>query len=99
MRRVLSVVSVLLAVVLAGGCQVSAGKRVAKSDVEQRISEKLGPQLGGSPQSVSCPDDLKGEKGATMRCSLVTAGGAKTDVIVTVTSVEGNTVNFDMKTA
>lgn len=99
MRGVQSVISVLLAVALLGGCQTSAGKRVDNNDVELRISEKLGPQLGGAPRSVRCPDDLKGEKGATMRCALVTAGGKATDIVVTVTSVEGDTVNFDMKTA
>lgn len=87
----------LLGVALIAGCQFSVGKKVESGEVEQRISEQLGPQLGGTPKSVTCPDDLKGEKGATLSCTMVTANGTEVPVVVTVTSVKGNTVNFDMR--
>lgn len=88
-----------LTLALATGCSVSVGaKSVDKAKVEQTISDKLGPQLGGAPKSVSCPGDLKGEDGATMECTMVTAGGASRKVVVEVTSISGDTVNFKLKT-
>jgi Domain of unknown function (DUF4333) len=67
-----------------------------KKDVAQQISDQLEQQNGKKPDSVSCPDNLKGVQGATLRCTLVDAGqtyGAN----VTVTSVEGSDVKFDIK--
>jgi hypothetical protein len=46
--------------------------------------------------SVSCPDNLKGTVGATLRCEL-TDGGSTYGVTVTVTSVEGGVVKYDIK--
>jgi hypothetical protein len=45
---------------------------------------------------VSCPDNLKGVVGATLRCQL-SDGGKNYGVTVTVTSVDGNDVEFDIK--
>ncbi|MCW2885565.1 MAG: hypothetical protein QOE54_5548 [Streptosporangiaceae bacterium] len=88
-----------LTLALATGCSFSVGdKTVDKSKVEQAISDKLGPQLGGAPKSVSCPGNLKGKAGTTMQCTMVTADGASRKVEVTVTSISGSTVNFGLKT-
>ena len=50
--------------------------------------------MGTAPDDISCPDDLEGQKGTTMRCTL-TAGADQLGVSVTVTSVDGKTVKFD----
>ena len=52
--------------------------------------------VGRAPDSVDCPDDLKGEVGATTRCTL-RDGGESYGVDVNVTKVEGTDVKFDLK--
>jgi Domain of unknown function (DUF4333) len=69
---------------------------VDKKEVAQQISDQLEQQNGKKPDSVSCPDNLKGVQGATLRCTLVDAGQTY-GVNVTVTSVEGSDVKFDIK--
>jgi Domain of unknown function (DUF4333) len=66
---------------------------VDKNQVAKAISDKVTPQLGTRPDSVTCPDNLKGVEGATLRCQLAT-GGNNYGVNVTVTGVDGGTVNY-----
>ncbi|MEO3785476.1 DUF4333 domain-containing protein [Actinocorallia sp. B10E7] len=78
-------------------CEFSVGDtKVIASDVEQQIKDKLGTQVGGI-QDVTCPGDLPGEVGSTLTCTMVTGDGTSRTVNVTVTSVEGSQVNFDME--
>ena len=44
---------------------------------------------------MSCPDDLKATVGATLDCTMTT-NGQNDGVNVTVSSVNGGTVNFDI---
>ncbi|HTX96235.1 MAG TPA: DUF4333 domain-containing protein [Mycobacterium sp.] len=69
---------------------------VDKNQVASIISNKLAQQVGRRPDSVICPDNLKGTEGATLRCQL-TDGSDKYGVNVTVTSVDAGDVNFDFK--
>jgi hypothetical protein len=69
---------------------------VDKKDVAQEISDQLEQQTGRKPDSVTCPDNLKSLAGATLRCTLVDAGQTY-GVNVTVTSVDGTDVKFDIK--
>ena len=64
--------------------------------LEEEISAQLEEQIGTAPDDVSCPDDLAGEEGETMRCTL-TAGEDELDVDVTVTSVDGDEVNYQFE--
>ncbi|SEG65647.1 protein of unknown function [Thermomonospora echinospora] len=82
---------------LTTGCTALLDKTVAASEVEAQIAGKLAGQLGGKPRSVSCPADLRGEVGATLQCSLVTADGTERVVNITVTSVDGDQINYDIK--
>ncbi|WP_345522102.1 DUF4333 domain-containing protein [Nocardioides conyzicola] len=91
--RVLSPAVALVALVALAGCGNST-PTVDKSKLEDEISSKLEAQVGTAPDDISCPKDLKGKKGTTMRCTL-TAGEDKLGVTVTVTSVDGKQVNFD----
>lgn len=65
--------------------------------VEEGAADALEEQVGIRPE-VSCPDDLDAEVGATTRCTL-TAPGDPTEygVTVTVSSVDGDTANFDVQ--
>ena len=62
--------------------------------MEDKISSGLEKQVGTKPDDISCPGDLEGTVGKTMRCTL-TAGTDKLGVTVKVTSVDGKKVNFD----
>jgi hypothetical protein len=93
MRKLLAPVllgTVLLASLTA--CSTSG----AAEDVASQIELKLGSQIGGV-QAVSCPDDLPGEVGASITCTMITKDYGSRDVNVTVTSVDGGQVNFDME--
>jgi Domain of unknown function (DUF4333) len=69
---------------------------VDKNQVASVISDKLTQQVGSKPDSVTCPDNLKGVQGATLRCQL-TDGNQKYGISVTVTNVDAGDVNFDFK--
>ncbi len=84
---------------LVAGCSISIGghqeKTVAKADVAKQISDKVNEKAGHKPESVTCPDDLKATVGASLDCQM-TDGGQTYGVNVTVTSVDGDRVNFDI---
>jgi hypothetical protein len=69
---------------------------VNKNDVAREVSDQLEAQVGHKPDKVTCPDNLKGVQGATLRCTL-TDGADTYGVNLTVTSVEGGDVKFDIK--
>ncbi|MDX1884920.1 DUF4333 domain-containing protein [Mycolicibacterium sp. 120270] len=99
MRRLFGwvVVSAAAAATVAA-CSFSAGTSVSvdKDDLAKEISAQLEKQVGRAPESVECPDNLKGEVGATTRCMLHD-GGETYGVDVNVTKVDGNDVKFDLK--
>ena len=74
-----------LLVVLAG-----CGKIATDDSVEEQVKSQLGTD------SADCPTDLKGEQGQSIICK-ATRGDQTFDVKVTVTSVDGNTINFDIE--
>jgi uncharacterized protein DUF4333 len=69
---------------------------VDKKVVASKISDQLAQQAGRKPDSVTCPDNLKGTEGATLRCELKD-GDQTYGVTVTVTSVDAGDVNFHIK--
>jgi mRNA-degrading endonuclease toxin of MazEF toxin-antitoxin module len=94
-----AIVAVAAASMAVAGCSFSVGsnqeKTVAKADVADQISAKVNEKAGHKPQSVSCPDDLKAAVGASLDCQM-TDDGQTYGVNVTVTSVDGSKVNFDI---
>ena len=95
MRRLVGpAVSTVAAVATVAACSFSAGSSVAVD--KNALAEKIAQQVGGAPESVECPDDLKGEVGATTRCTLDDAGQTY-GVDGTVTKVDGTDVEFDLK--
>jgi predicted thioesterase len=69
---------------------------VDKAQVASEISDQLAQQVGHKPESVTCPDNLKGDTGATLQCEL-TDSGQTYGVNVTVTDVDAGDVKFDIK--
>ena len=99
MRRILgSAVWAAATVTIAAACSFSASTTptVDKGELAKEISVQLQKQVGRAPEPVDCPDDLKGEVGATTRCSLNDAGQTY-GVNVDVTKVDGTDVKFDLK--
>jgi len=87
LRRAATVGSLVLALVLAlAGC----GKVATNDSVEEQIKAQLGTD------TADCPSDLQGEVGKSIVCK-ATHGAETFDVKVTVTSVEGDTINFDIE--
>lgn len=82
--------AVLIAVLAAAAALSSCSPDVSRPDVEDRIVSELGVQ------SASCPADLKSEEGATMTCTTTTREGKVHEVELTVTRVDGSTVEFDI---
>jgi mRNA-degrading endonuclease toxin of MazEF toxin-antitoxin module len=91
------VVAVAAASMAASGCSFSSNqeKTVSKADVAEQISTKVNEKAGHKPQSVTCPDDLKAAVGTSLNCEM-TDENQKYGVNVTVTSVDGDRVNFDI---
>ena len=86
----------LMAGVAACSCSVgSSSPNVGKSDVASQITSKMTDPTGNKPESVNCPGDLVAKVGAQLNCEMK-AGGQTYNVNVTVTSVNGNDVKFDM---
>lgn len=81
-----------IALSLLAACGASA---VSADEVEEKVTSALTEQVGQAPDDVTCPEELPAEEGAEMTCEL-TAGGDTLGVTVTVKSVEGGTVNFDI---
>jgi len=71
---------------------------VAADEVGAQIASQVEQQVGATPDSVECPDDLRGVPDETMTC-LLSIDGQEFDTEVTVTSVEGTQVNFDFQVA
>ena len=86
------------AVATAAACSFSAGTSVSvdKDDLAKEISAQLKSEVGRAPESVECPDNLKGEVGATTRCTLNDSGETY-GVDVNVTKVDGSDVKFKLK--
>lgn len=93
-RRVVLVCAIAVAVAGAAGCSTGA-KTVSKHDVESQISTKMTGGNGQKPDSVTCPEDLAGQKGAEINCAMKYDGKTST-VNVTVSSVDGDQAKFDM---
>lgn len=71
---------------------------VDKSVIAGELSDQLTEQVGRKPDSVTCPDNLKGVEGAKLDCELVDGSETYT-VTVTVTGVDAGDVQYSFKVA
>jgi hypothetical protein len=65
----------------------AARPAVPKALVEKNSADSLRPDAGGDPVSVSCPDDLPMEVGATEDC-VVTRADKRYELKLTVTQAD-----------
>jgi hypothetical protein len=66
---------------------------LTKAEVETSLLDRLEQERGQRPDSAACTDNLEGKQGNSIDC-LVVAGDASQTFAVTVTSVEGNKINY-----
>ncbi|WP_330337480.1 DUF4333 domain-containing protein [Streptomyces sp. NBC_00557] len=102
MTTAVPVLSVVAAGALLAGCSgsVSVGKsepKVSADKLATTVSEQLAAQTGRPKPHITCPEDLTGKVGSSTRCKLTADDGSTLGVTVTVTSVKGSKVNFDIK--
>ncbi|GAB3224513.1 DUF4333 domain-containing protein [Mycolicibacterium hippocampi] len=99
MRKVIGATATVAAtcgVIVA--CAFSAPEvvpRVAGTDLQSDIAARL-TSAGERLQSVTCRDDLIGEVGQTARCDVVISPTNSFAPLVTVTGVDGATINYEM---
>ena len=92
-------VSLALAPLVVGlaVCSTAVAQTVTvdKETVASAVSDQLAIQVGRPPDWVTCPEDLEGVVGTELRCELV-VGNDTYGLTVTVTSVKGTNVDFDI---
>ena len=71
---------------------------VSKDALQKEITNRLA-KAGEQPQSVTCKEDLIGEVGKTARCDVVMSPTNSFEPVVTVTGVDGSTINYEMTPA
>ncbi len=87
----------LLATPILTAGLAACGSSLAADDVATGAEDALEAEVGTRPD-VSCPEDLEAEVGAETRCTLTVDGDDQEyGLTVTVTSVEGDTANFDVQ--
>ncbi|ARF76043.1 DUF4333 domain-containing protein [Kitasatospora albolonga] len=94
--------SAVAAGALLVGCSgsVSIGNtepKLSSDKLATTVSEKLAATTNQPKPDITCPEDLVGKVGTTTRCTLTADDGSTLGVTVTVTSVEDERINFDIK--
>lgn len=74
-----------------------AATAVERATVESTTADHLNRENPGRDLTVSCPGNLAAQIGTTMRCSATAADGEEAEVLLTVTSIEGTRVNWDVQ--
>ncbi|MER7494201.1 DUF4333 domain-containing protein [Streptomyces pharetrae] len=92
----------LTAGALLVGCSASAGSgdaepKLSSDKLADTVAQKLADTTGRPKPDVTCPEDLTGKVGTTTRCTLTADDGSSLGVTVTVSSVDGDRINFDIK--
>jgi hypothetical protein len=93
--RTLFFASAITGTLIAAAACSSGPRMVSKDDIAKQITSKMTDAAGNKPDSVTCPDGLKGEVGAQLNCAMKIKG-QDYNVNVTATSVKGDDVQFDM---
>jgi hypothetical protein len=65
-----------------------------KAQVESSLLDQLAKQLGSRPDSATCSGDLEGKVNNSITCTVV-AGQETQDFKITVTSVNGDRIDFN----
>jgi len=80
---------------LAAACSTTL--TLAQADVESQVAQYVATDSGVAVEDidVTCPGDLDGTIDATMTCT-VASGDQTTSALLTVTSIDGTTVEFSI---
>jgi hypothetical protein len=105
MRTATSSVATILATgaaaLLLAGCSgeihVGGAPKLSRDKLADTVAQKLADTTGRPEPDITCPEDLTGKVGASARCTLTADDGSTLGVTVTVTSVDGSQVDFDIK--
>jgi hypothetical protein len=82
---------------LAFGLAACGTATLSADDVAKGAADGLERQVGQRPD-ITCPDDVEAKVGRKTRCTLTAEGlEGEYGVTVTITSVEGDTANFDVE--
>jgi hypothetical protein len=93
--RLAAVLSVGLTACGCGAVEVPQVDRVAlESDIAERLTE-----AGEPARSVTCLENLVGQLGRTVRCDVVISDTNSFQPVVTVTSVDGDAVGYELTPA
>jgi hypothetical protein len=76
------------------GGKLAVGKDALQTDIANRLAK-----AGEKPQSVTCKDDLIGEVGKKARCEVAISPTNSFEPVITVTGVDGSTINYEMSPA
>lgn len=86
---------------LLSGCSASVHvdttPKMSKEKLADTVAEQLATKMNQPKPDMTCPEDLEGKKGTTTRCTLTASDGSTLGVTVTVTSVDGNNIKFDIQ--
>ena len=98
------IVSAALAALLVSACTVSVGtSSLSSTEVEQKATAALADSQGVPLEEMpplECPSDLPAEVGASIVCVIGDpAQGNTYDVTITVETVNGEDVGFDIQVA
>jgi hypothetical protein len=99
--RVTVVVAASAVVAALTGCSADAGidaRIVSRQTLQADITDRLA-KAGDPAESVACQQDLIGQVGRTTRCDVAVSGANDFELMVTVTRVDGSTVDYGMSPA
>ena len=89
MRRLLPLILLLSFAGCSGSASVSAGGGIDESKIEDQLTTSIEKTTGVAAKSVTCPDDIEAEKGASFKCTLTAPDGTKTTADGTVDTDKG----------
>ena len=86
----------LAAATVLGMGLTACGSSIEQDELEKQVASTLESRFGVAAD-VSCPGDIDAEVDATTECTATDRGtGEEVGLRITVTSVEGDTANFDI---
>ena len=94
MRTALVVLVASLAMVLAG-----CGSTIRPEGAAQSVTDLVSKQTGFKPEDVKCPSGVDAEVGKEFECKFTGPEGTEYTAQMKVTKVEGDDVEFYIKTA
>lgn len=94
LARLLAPAATTAVALLLAGCGTPS---IDRDDLEQDVAETLSEQVGvdGEGPEVSCPEDLSGAVGESVRCE-VGVGADQVPVEVVVTGVDGSDIAYEV---